>query len=157
MSSKGRLEEKLGFRSKKLNSYCFVGLGVSQLAIALYIYRVGWSVPFMSRNPYKSCIKIQLLTRTRLFRPVWPPLDRSNRSDRGAGLPGGITSSSGLQIRRSIYAFQSSRRDLCNGAVQLTIWQTYPDRSDQFIWQVWPACPDCQLILSCANFECQQK
>ena len=32
-------------------------------------------------------------------------LDRSDRSDRGADLPGGITPSSGLRIGRSIYAF----------------------------------------------------
>jgi len=59
-------------------------------------------------------------------------MDRSDRSDRGAGLPGGITPSSGLQIGRSIYAFRSSRRDLRNGVVHLAICQTYLDRSDRF-------------------------
>ena len=108
--------------------------------MTLHIYRVGRSEPIRSWNPNKSRIKIQLLTRIGRFGPVWPPLDQSDRSDRGAGRPGGITSSSGLQIGRSIYAFQLSRQNLCNGTVQLMIWQTFPDRSDrsvQIVQKTW--------------------
>ena len=123
--------------------------------MALHIYRVGRSVPIRSRNPNKSRVKIQLLTRIGCFGPVWPPLDRSDRADLGTGLPGGITSSSGLQIERSIYAFRSSRWDLRNGVVQLTIWQTFPDRSDRFVQDVWPVCPDHPENLNRANFGCQ--
>ena len=43
-----------------------------QSAVALHIYRVGRSVPIKSRNPIKSRVKIQLLTRTGRFGPVWP-------------------------------------------------------------------------------------
>ena len=57
------------------------------------------------------------------------------------GLPGGITSSSGVQIGCSIYAFRLSRRDLRNGDVQLTIWQSCLDRSDRFTRPVWPVRP----------------
>ena len=109
---------------------------MSQSAVALHIYRVGRSIPVRSRNPYKSRVKIQLLTRIGLFGPVWrvsksvwPPL---NRSDRGAGLPGGVTSPSGLQIGHPIYTFRSSWWDLRNGVVQLIIWQLCLDRSDWF-------------------------
>ena len=133
-----------------------------QSAVTLYIYRVGWSVPIRSRNSYKSRVKIQLLTQIGHFGlvwpvsvPVWPPLDRSDRSDRGAGLPGGITSSSELQIGRSTYAFQSSRRHLCNGEVLLIIWQLCLDRSDWFIQHLWPVYPDCPANLLYANFVCQ--
>ena len=63
-----------------------IRLDVSQSAITLYIYRVRWYVPIRSRNPYKSRVKIQLLTQIGLFGP------------RGVGLPRGITSSSGVQI-----------------------------------------------------------
>ena len=48
--------------------------------MALHIYRVGRSVPVRSRNPIKSRVKIQLLTRIGRFVPV----------RQGAGLPGGI-------------------------------------------------------------------
>ena len=132
--------------------------------MALHIYRVGWSVPIRSRNPYKSRVKIQLLTQIGLFgivwpvsRPVWPPLDRSNRSDRGAGLPEGITSSSEVQIVCSIYAFHSSRRDLPNGEVKFIIWQTCLDRSNWFTRQVSSVCPDYSANLMCANFGCQHQ
>ena len=43
-----------------------------QSAVALHIYRVGRSVPVRSQNPIKSCVKIQLLTRTGRSGPVWP-------------------------------------------------------------------------------------
>jgi len=62
-----------------------IRLGCPQSVVTLHIYRVGWSVPFRSRNPNKSCVKIQLLTRIGHFgqsdwspnrsdhpRPVWP-------------------------------------------------------------------------------------
>ena len=39
--------------------------------MALEIYRVGRSVPIIIRNPNKSHVKIQLLTRIGRFRPVW--------------------------------------------------------------------------------------
>ena len=35
------------------------------------------------------------------------------------------------------------------------IWQTFPDRSDRFVQEVWPVCPDCLENLSRANFGCQ--
>ena len=131
-------------------------------AVALHIYRLGRSLPVRSRNPIKSRVKIQLLTRTGRFGPVsgpvwplWTGLTALDRSDRGAGLLGRIISSSGFQIGRSIYAFRSSWWDLRNGEVQLIIWQSCPDRSDRFVWQVRPVRPDCQQILSYANFECQ--
>ena len=110
-----------------------------QSAMALHIYRVGRSVPIRSWNPNKSYVKIRLLTRIGHFRPVWPPLDRSDRevrparSDRRADLLGGIIFWFGLQIGCSTYAFRSARWDLHNGAVQLTIWQTYPNRSNRFL------------------------
>ena len=139
--------------------------GCPQSAVALHIYRVGRSVPVRNRNPIKSRVKMQLLTRTGHFGPVWllwtgltglAALDWSNRSDQGAGLPGGITPSSGLQIERSIYAFQSYQRDLRNSAVQLAIWQICLDRSDRFLWEVWPVCPNCLENLNRLNFGCQQ-
>ena len=68
-----------------------------------------------------------------MFRTGLTALDRSDRSDRGAGLPGGITPSSGLRIGRSIYVFRSSQLDLHNDAVQFAIWQCYPDWFDQFV------------------------
>ena len=86
---------------------------------------------------------------------LWTGLTALDRSDRGAGLPGGITPTSGLRIRHSIYAFRSSRRDLRNGVVHLAIWQTYLDRSDRFIREVWPVCPNCPENLNRANFGCQ--
>ena len=132
---------------------------VYQSAITLYIFRMGRYVPIRSQNPYKPRIKIQLLIRIGLFQPVWPvllpvwpPLNRSQ----GAGLPGDIISSSGLQIGRSIYAFWSSRRDLRSGTVQFAIWQTCLDRSDRFRREVWPVSPDCPENLNCANFGCRQ-
>ena len=117
-----------------------------QSAVALHIYRVGRSVPVRSQKPIKSRVKIQLLTRIGCF---------GHRSDRGAGLPGGITPSSGLRIGRSIYAFRSSRRDLRNGVVQFVIWQTCLDRSELFKEEVWPVYPDCPENLHRTNFECQ--
>ena len=44
-----------------------LGGSATQSVVTLYIYRVGWSVPIRSRNPYKSCVKIQLLTQIGLF------------------------------------------------------------------------------------------
>ena len=137
---------------------CWIDWDYPQSAVTLNIYRVGRSVPIRSRNPNKYRVKIQLLTLIGHFGPVservWPPMGRSDRSDRGAGLPGGRNSSSGVQIGRSIYAFRSSRRDLCNGAVQLAIWYCYPNRSDWFTWPVWPVRPDCPANSVFANFGC---
>ena len=128
--------------------------------VALHMYRVGRSVSNRSRIPYICRVKIELLSRIGQFqlvwpvhKPVWPPMNRSNRSDRGACLPEGIIFSSGLQIGRSMYAFQSSRWDLRNGVVQLVIWQSLPD---WFTWPVWPVCSDCPTNLNRANFGCQQ-
>jgi len=126
-----------------------IRLGCPQSAITLHIYRVGWSVPFRSRNPNKSCVKIQLLTRIGHFgQSDWSP----NRSDRGADLSEGITSSPGLQIGHSTYVFRLSRWDLCNGAVQLAFWQPYPDQSDRFIQPAWPVHPDCPANLGICQF-----
>ena len=52
-----------------------IRLDVSQSAIALYIYRVGRSVPIMSENPHISHVKIQLLARINLFRLANLPTD----------------------------------------------------------------------------------
>ena len=137
-----------------------IRVDVYQSAITLYIFRMGRYVPIRSQNPNKPHIKIQLLIRIGLFQPVWPvllpvwpPLNRSQ----GAGLPGDIISSSGLQIGRSIYAFRLSRWDICNGEVQFTIWLTCLDRSDWFIQHLWPVYPDCPANLLYANFVCQQR
>ena len=134
-----------------------IRLGLAQSAVALHIYRVGRSVPIRSRNPNKSRIKTQLLTRIGCFGLVWPGLTALDRSDQGAGLPGGIISSSGLQIGRSIYAFRLYRRDLRNGAVQLAFWQSYPYWFDRFIGPVWPVRPGWPANSVFATFGCQQK
>ena len=47
-----------------------LGGSATQSVVTLYIYRVGWSVPIRSRNPYKSRIKIQLLTLIGHFGPI---------------------------------------------------------------------------------------
>ena len=60
-------------------------------------------------------------------------LDRSDRSDPVSILSEAITLSSELQLRRSTYAFWSSRRELHNGEVQFTFWQSHLDRSDRFV------------------------
>ena len=82
-----------------------------QLALTLYIYRVGGLYP----------LGVETLRNT-TPNSDWS-LDWSDRPEPvwGAGLPGDITSSSGVQIGCSIYAFQSSQRGLRNGEVQLTI------------------------------------
>ena len=90
-----------------------------------------------------------------MFRIGLTALDRSDQLDRGADLPGGITSSSVVQIGCSIYAFRLSRWDLRNGTVQLAFWQCYPDQYDQFIGSVWPVRPDCPANSVFANFGCQ--
>ena len=69
MNSKGRLKKII--RVWKVKSNRLIRLDVYQSAVTLYIYRVGWSVPIRNQNPYKSRIKIQLLTRIGFFRPVW--------------------------------------------------------------------------------------
>ena len=131
---------------------CWIDWDYPQSIVTLHIYRVGRSVSNRSRI---SHVKIQFLSRIGLCRPVWPHLDRSDQSHRGASLPRGITCSSRLQIGHSIYAFRSSRQDLHNGAVQLVIWKSLSDWSDQFTWPVWPVCPDCPANLNCSNFGCQ--
>ena len=35
------------------------------------------------------------------------------------------------------------------------IWQTFPNRSDQFVQEIWPVCPDCPENMNHANFGCQ--
>ena len=132
---------------------CWFDWGCPQSAVALHIYRMGSSIPIRSRNPNKSRVKIQLLTRIGCFGLVWPPLDRSNW---GAHLLGGKTYSSGLQIGRSIYAFRLSQRDLRNNAVQFEIWPCLLDRSDWFPRSVLPVCSDCRANLNYANFGCQE-
>jgi len=49
----------------------WIDWGYPQSVVALHIYRMGRSVPIRSRNPNKTRVKIQLLTRIGCFRPVW--------------------------------------------------------------------------------------
>jgi len=98
--------EKLRFRDKKYRVKCCFDWGYPQSVVALQIYRVGKYVPYGSRNSCISCVKTQLLSRIRLFQPVlWPvwPTDLTEVQV----FFGGITSSSGIQIRHSVYAFRS--------------------------------------------------
>ena len=67
-----RDEQHIGLEEKgKKDKMCLIDvIGYSQSAVTLHIYRVGWSIPFRSRNSNKSRVKIQLLTWIGHFRPA---------------------------------------------------------------------------------------
>ena len=138
--------ESFGITHNRTWPFIYVGRGGR-----LYPLRVETITNLVSNTTPNSNWAFQTGLRTGLT-----ALDPSDRSDRGADLPDGITFSSGLQIGRSIYAFRLFRWDLRNGVVQLEIWQLCLDRSDRFMRLVWPVHPDCPAKLDFANFGCQQ-
>ena len=109
--------------------------------MALHIYRVGRSVPVRSRNPIKSHVKIQLLTRTGRFGPVWPVWP-------GCRSSGGIN----FLIQTPNWTFY-----ICISIVSTRSTQWYSPISilTMLARSVWPVRPDCPANSVFANFGCQ--
>ena len=109
-----------------------------QSVVALHIYRMGRSVPIRSRNPNKSRVKIQLLTRIRHFglvwlvsEPVWPPWT-------------GLTGQTGVQIFWYNFLIRTPNWTfhICISIVptRSTQWCSPIDDLTNFSWPVWPVC-----------------
>jgi len=113
----------------------------------LHILRVGRSVPNKSRNPYKSRVKIQLLTRIGLFGPVWrvskPVWPRCRSSWRRNFSIRTANWTSYIYI--SIISMRSTQ--WCSPIDDLTTLS-------RLVWLVRPDCP--AQTLTHANFGCQQ-
>ena len=106
---------------------CWIDWDYPQSAMALHIYRVWRSVPIRSQNPNKSRVKIQLLTRIVCFRPVWPPLDRSDRC-RSSGRHNFL-------IRMPNWMFHIYISIVSTRSMQ---WCSPIDNLSNFSWPVWP-------------------